>query len=225
MSWGARQAHFQMANKQEERLRRVLSKEVSARLRPRASASGWRQSQGWLFRQDGAWFVEARGTVSVGQKRTTVSVHVKPMGIDPIFWDIVGTPDNIHQPLSFRMFGAWTCSTPPWSESEIDESGLDPGGIAASILATASIQLGASRAHRSLSEFLAFLHEHSHGPGARPYLASVVCAHVLAGDLLSARHECIAARDRNLSDGFQVGRKRFADMAIEWLEAHPPAGH
>jgi hypothetical protein len=67
-------------------------------------------------------------------------IRVKPMAIDPIFWDLVGLPENREQPLSFRANGAWTCRPPYFAELDIEEH-TDSAVVADRMIAAATDQL------------------------------------------------------------------------------------
>lgn len=79
-------------DKAQQKLRKELGKAVAAELKKRSRDCGWKISQGWLFRQQDGWFVDARPSVWVMDSRTTLELFAKPMSIDPIFWDIANTP-------------------------------------------------------------------------------------------------------------------------------------
>jgi hypothetical protein len=91
-----------------EQKSQILAKSVAVELRSRAKAAGWKVSQGYLFREDGGWFVDAQPKVWIREQKWTLELSAKPMSIDPVFWEIVTTQDNNKRPLSFRLFGAWT---------------------------------------------------------------------------------------------------------------------
>jgi hypothetical protein len=126
-------------------------------------------------------------------------------------------------PLSFRLFGAWTIATPPRSETEIDEAGLDGGGVAKSILVAASRELEQAREHLTLESFIAFIEERRRKVALRAYLPAIVCAHVLRGDFERALAECVSARKVGEIGGFQIGPRSFVDLAIDWLRNNRPA--
>jgi len=179
-------------NNSEQKTRRALSKSVAAELRSQAKEAGWKVSQGWLFRDDNGWFVDARPNVWVMERKSTVELRAKPMSIDPIFWEIVGTKDNNKLPLSFRVFGAWTVSTPALTEVEVDEEALDAAGLADLMVQIARCELERSRLDRSLERFLSKVQEHHSRVPSRPHLPAVVCALALLDQREEARAACIA---------------------------------
>jgi len=147
--------------KDETKARTALSKDVATELRWRAKNAGWKVYRGWLFREDDGWFVDA--WCDVEQRKTTVTVHLKPMGIDPIFWDIVLAPQNRNQPLSFRLWGAWTIKAPGRNEHKIDNMGLDAPALTDCVLSIASQELVRTRENRSIETFIDFARQRRRG--------------------------------------------------------------
>ncbi|HEY5072634.1 MAG TPA: hypothetical protein VII63_11460 [Caulobacteraceae bacterium] len=74
--------------------RRMLDKSVAMQIKGFARDTGWRVSQGWLFREQDGWFFEVWTIVARNSPHTIAKFISKPMEIDPIFWDIVGLPEN-----------------------------------------------------------------------------------------------------------------------------------
>ena len=200
----------------EQRERRALSRAVAGELKRLVRGTGWRISQGWIFREYLGWFIEVRGIVRVGKPRTTVEWRAKPMGLDPVFWDIVGTPENREQPLSFRLFGAWTCRVPAMIEAEIPEGDAQSEGIARAVLAWADSQFTATEPSRSLDAFVELLRDH---PRRGFYLASYISALILMHRHNEALAECATAIESGEAGGFNVGRLTFPDMAKAWLNS------
>ena len=202
----------------EQKARRVLSKAVAAELRARTKGTGWRVSQGWLFRDDDGWFVEVRPMLHLAQRTSWLELRAKPMSIDPIFWEIVGTQNSDKLPISFRVFGAFTVTTPTLAKVEIDEGSLGPGALADMIIRVAQCELERSRHDRSTERFLAEVQEHHSRLPSHPYLPAIVCALILLGRREDARVVCITARVAQQSGGFIVGSRSFTDLAIAWLD-------
>ena len=175
-----------------------------------------------LFREDGDWFVDARPNVWVAEQKWTLDLFAKPMSIDPVFWDIVATKDNNKQPLSFRLFGAWTVTTPPISQVEVAENSLDAASLSDTIVQVAQREFERSKLCRSLEGFLSNLQKHGTD---NPYLPAVVCALVLLDRREDARKVCTIARERNKTGGFLVGSRTFVDLALEWLDETEPTRH
>jgi hypothetical protein len=102
--------------------RRAYRKNLPKAVRKASRASGWRCSQGDLFREMDGWFIFASLSVNLLRHETRLRFTAKPMKIDDIFWDITDLQENASQPLSFRVFGAWTCGCPSLYDAEIRES-------------------------------------------------------------------------------------------------------
>lgn len=212
-------------SKIEQKARRTLSKALGAELRVRAKGTGWKVSQGWLFREDAGWFVDARPTVHLMQHKAWLELHAKPMSIDRIFWDIVETENPDKLPLSFRLFGAFVVTAPAVMRVEIDEGSLDAAGLADLMLTVAQRELERSRNGRSVERFLAEVEDHHSRLPSHPYLPAIVCALILLGRREDARARCVTARAAQEIGGFMLGSRSFTDLAIAWLDRTGTASH
>jgi hypothetical protein len=200
----------------EQRERKTLSAAVAGELKRLVRGTGWRIAQGWIFREAAGWFIEVRANVWMGSPVIGVALSAKPMSLDPIFWDIVRTPENRDQPLSFRLFGAWTCSVPALVEAELPECEGNPEKIARNILRWADAQLSETEPSRSFDNFLASLRDH---PRRGSYLASYITALILGHRWGEALEESTAAKERGETAGFMAGALTFPEMAQAWLES------
>lgn len=194
-----------------------------AALKQLSKGSSWKFSRDYLFREHQGWFFYIAGGPWVGQARTRCALHLKPMGLDPLFWEIVDTRCNAEQPLSFRLFGAWTARVPEWISGDIDESGRSPVQIAGAVLEWADVALRQSVSVSKPGAFLTFVQERSNASPEWRFLAAEISMLLLMGDLRSALDKCREARARNITGGYSVGTKSFVDLAIERIEA-PPSG-
>lgn len=110
-----------------------------------AKGTRWKAKTGVLVGEQDGWLVAIHELTDVSQRRTRARVIVKPMAIDPIFWEIVGHPELCRQGLSFRYFGAMTCAPLILEEPELSEE----GGVTA--IAQRMLDLG----NRKLTEIAA----------------------------------------------------------------------
>src|SRR5882762_4101669 len=106
------QVNCSKLSREERVARRALCQAVKMQLKQLSKGTGWRFSKYVLFREHGGWFISTRSAVWLSEPKTTADFQIKPMALDPLFWEIVGLQSNNEQPLSFRFLGAWTCSTP-----------------------------------------------------------------------------------------------------------------
>jgi len=214
-------------SKEEAKARRLLAKNVAAELRGRAKAIGWKVSQGWLFREHNGWFVEARLSVLTSRPKSTVELHFKPMSIDPVFWEIMGLESNNSQPLSFRIFGAFTVGTHEQARIELDDTSLDAARLAELMLDESHRQFQSLASAQSVERFADHMRECQCRFPAASYLPAIVCALVLLDRRLEARELCQMALQRKETGGFWDGprSKSFIDLALEWLAKTEPARH
>ena len=190
--------------------RRALEKAVRAV----SKGSSWRSLQGCLFREHSGWFVSVSPSVHIYEPRTVGHVAVKPMSVDPIFWDLVGLPENRDQTLSFRLFGAWTCQPPTFAEIDIPESD-DVNIVAEQILRIADKQLAAESTW-SVEGFLQACREQ--GADKYSYLACQVCALVALHRESEALALCEAAKADGSMGGFMAPQGSFPEMAADWIK-------
>ena len=56
------------------------------------------------------------------------------MAIDPILWEVLDMAENGKAPLSFRAWGAFTCSSLPIANAEVEAGGSSPADVARAVL-------------------------------------------------------------------------------------------
>jgi hypothetical protein len=137
------------------------------------------------------------------------------MSIDPIFWDLVGLPENRDAPFSFRFTGAWTCRPPGFAEIEVPESEI-ASDVAERILSIADEQLNAIVTSWSTDDFLKVCQER--GADQDSYLPCTVSALIAMGREPEAASLCEAAKARGSSGGFTAPEGSFPEMAANWLK-------
>lgn len=211
---------MELSKREYQKGRRALGVAVAAALKQTARADGWRISKGWLFKERDGWFLEVRSYPWIVEDRTTAEFRAKPMALDPVFWQIVQTPENINQPLSFRLFGAWTCRGPAWSETSISEDdGADD--IAFRILDWASAQIKDPPLPFETNALIKFITDRPERRGFEGgWLAEVITLLMLAGRSDEARSLCMTAINSGESGGYTVGSKSFPQLALDWIEGH-----
>lgn len=208
--------------REEARAAKARRKAFDAALKSRAKVSGWRYAGGGVFRQDGDWFIDAL-PFPIDRSGYTVSLRLKPMALDPLFWDIAGLPENANLPLSFRANGAWVLRAPP-AELRVEGSDDCPEALAEAVLARIEAERLRSRAERSIQSLLDALGPHESLSGQT--LALALCLDILNGDLGSAAALCRRAASAQPPDpgGFIARRPdggvlTFVDQASDWIAA------
>ncbi len=200
--------HF---TREQARAKKEREQSFTAAIKHRAKAAGWRFSAGSLFRQRGDWFVSALPSL-LWQRGAIVMSMSKPMCIDPIFWDIVGLPENKALPLSFRANGAWVLRPPqPRAYVALEES--DPEKLADAVIAWAdgwSAEVEAKPLEALISEMEGL------GPLRYQFAAFEICLHLARRDYVRAR-ELIREQGEGGSGGFVTDGVSFFDQAKAWI--------
>jgi hypothetical protein len=191
--------------------RRALEKSVRAQ----AKGTGWKSVSGSIFREQADWFIEASLSVYIYECVTSAVISVKPMAIDPIFWDIVGLPENREQPLSFRAIGAWACRPPYFFEASVEEDG-DIAVVARRLIAIANEQLEIVLRSHSLDAFL--LACRGSAGTEEQYLPSLITTLVAMQRQDEALAICLEAQSHGSLGGFLAPEGSFVEMATTYLQ-------
>ena len=105
-------------------------KEALEHARPLLKKHDLKINSHWLFRVEGAWFFSAfiRATASQHgfEFRAEISVTVKPMAFDPIFWHSSHLLDNINKPVSFRCNAVFMLEGETFPSSILASEGRSP---------------------------------------------------------------------------------------------------
>ena len=207
-------------SRQETKERHALTRQLRKSLRERARGTGWGCARGCLFRNHQDWFVEVMPIVALNGLRTHLRLHIKPMALDPIFWQIAELPENVRLPLSFRASGAWTCHTYPVVETILPDAEHQAETLATLVLDWADEQLKQRGAHWTLQDFIDRLQHANNGWS----FASLVTALALAGRSDEAISTCLEAKTRGGMGGFMVAsRGSFVDLALAYLRSINPS--
>jgi len=188
-----------------------------AALKAVARTAGWKFANGGIFRQHGDWFVSVLPRLLWGRGIASM-LFAKPMAIDPLFWRVVGLPENERLPLSFRANGAWVLR-PPFSEANIALDEADPERLANDFVRWAGEQLPAV-ASRTPATLLSEIE----GLGDRRlhFAALEICLRLMLDDWGGALALC-EGRGPNDYGGFGSGTTTFFDWAREWIAAERPS--
>ncbi len=104
-----------MGKREENRLAKELKQKCEKAVGDQMKGTGWRKKHHTYFRQSDELFIclSAMPFIEFKQGIPTINLkvrsEVKPMSIDPIFWDLAQMPDNKSKPLSFRAWAAHKC--------------------------------------------------------------------------------------------------------------------
>lgn len=171
--------------REQQKAVKQRSNDFDAALKRDARAAGWRYARGTIFRQSADWFISILPSL-LWERGAVVRMMVKPMAIDPLFWDIVGLSGNNTLPLSFRATGAWVLR-PPSTESCVGLNTIEVELLAKDVFEWANTQVSQILTSISIASMLSAL------PGShqvRAHRALAICLHILAKDLDGAFELC-----------------------------------
>ena len=201
--------------------RSQFEKQILAAVTPGLRGTPWKRSGRQVFARLGNYFVSASISVHLNDARTTVVLSFKPMGLDPVLWDILGIGENRDRPLSFRANGAFTCTGLPVLERDLEVRGHTPEQVAASLLQMLEAdgsQHEESLASAGFSELVA-VHPNHAQRGA--YAITLVTSLILDGEENAARDLARAyatGAKFSCSQMTSMGRS-LHDLAIQWIES------
>ncbi len=171
--------------REQQKAVKQRSNDFDAALKRDARAAGWRYARGTIFRQSADWFISILPSL-LWERGAIVRLMVKPMAIDPLFWEIVGLNENNALPLSFRATGAWVLQ-PPSTESCVGLHTIEVEMLAKDVFEWGNNQVSQILASISIASMLGDLAE-SHQ--VRAHRALAICLHILAKDIDGAFQLC-----------------------------------
>jgi len=202
----------------EELARHAYKRQLVRELRQAAKGSGWKIADGLLFRDYHGWFVKILNGPIIYWRETIMYMHIKPMGIDPLFWDLLGMPENRRKSLSFRGLGAWTCRPVEFAYGGI-EDGMDAAGTARRIVEWADHELEKARADLTTDRFLGRLRAAPEQVERGRLTSSLIMTLLAAGREEEAEQACNEAIERGSSGGFFPAQGTFPMAALEHIRA------
>lgn len=102
-----------MGKREDNKLAKELEGQIIDGIKEQLKGSGWKKKHSSFFRQVDDKFLCASAYPyfefedSVPSMLLRVRYEAKPMGIDPIYWDISQMAENKNEPLSFRAWAAF----------------------------------------------------------------------------------------------------------------------
>ena len=198
--------------------RYAYGRDLVRELRQQAKDGDWKITGGLLFRNYQGWFVEILSGAILYWHETTIYLHIKPMGVDPLFWDILGMPENRRKSLSFRGLGAWTCRPVEFAHGGI-EDGMDAAGTARRIVEWANRELEKASADLTTDRFLDRLRAAPEQVERGRLTSSLIMTLLAAGREDEAEQACNEAIERGRSGGFFPEKGTFPMAALEHIRA------
>ena len=153
--------------------------------------------------------------------KTTVRLSAKPMSLDKLYWQIVDLDGNNSEPLSFRTWGAFTCTGLPLVEKAIADEGASADALASEVVQWADTQLEAAMPKLDAGTFSIALAEHPNQIERGAYAISYVTSLIDEGNLDVARQAATAYLDGSVQSVSRHthGGRDFHEIAVEWIDS------
>ena len=201
--------------------RRSFEKKLLKALSPKLKGSRWKKKQNAIYCEVDGYYFDVLVHVFLNDLTTTASMSAKPMSLDKLYWQITDLNSNNSQPLSFRTWGAYTCSGLPVAENTIVDEGLSPETLANDIVEWADTQLETSLPELVAEKFSAAIARHPNQVERGAYAITYVTSLIEEGNLDAARQTAAAYADgtaQSVSRHTHAG-KDFHEIAVDWINS------
>ncbi|OYT90141.1 MAG: hypothetical protein CFE43_19700 [Burkholderiales bacterium PBB3] len=181
----------------------------------------WRRKQTAVFRKDGEYFFVGRLNVHRNATRTIALFEAKPLVVDELLWDILGMRENSNEPLSFRAWGAFTCTAVPLRESEIEINNSSAETVARMFVSFLDESYEYAKDLLMHRDFLELLVEHPNHSERGSYAITQV-ATLISKEKYDEACTIATAHDKgNRTSTFQLHSNgaSFHHLAVSWLAA------
>ena len=198
-------------------LEKVLLKALSSTLK----GSRWKKNQNAIYCEVDGYYFDVIVSVFLNDSRTKVRMSAKPMSLDKLYWQITGLDENNSEPLSFRTWGAFTCSGLPLVEKSIADEGVGPDNLARDVVEWADSQLDMALPKLEAEKFSSEVARHPNQVERGAYAVTYVTSLIEEGNLDAARQAAAAYADgsaQSVSRHTHVGRD-FHEIAVEWIDS------
>ena len=209
-----------LTKREFEKLRTIFEKSLLKAVARQLKGRVWRKAQNVIFCEKNDFYY----SVSIGayrnDEKTKLTFSIKPMNIDPIFWEIMKMPENEKESLSFRTWGAFTCSEIPTEEKLILDRSTDEQSLAEEVLGWADELLEDYDKHSSEQKFSSLIKSHENQVQRGAYSISLVASLIAEGDFDEARMLANSYGSDELQSGFDMtseGRS-FHSHAVDWID-------
>lgn len=201
--------------------RRSLERDLLRALTPKLKGSRWKKKQNAIYCEVDGYYLDVLVGVFLNDSKTTFRMSAKPMSLDRLYWQITDLDDNHAQPLSFRTWGAFTCSGLPLGEESIADEGTRVDALAARVLAWADSQLESAMPRLQAESFSSAIARHPDQIERGAYAITYVTSLILEGDLDAARRAAVAYANGSAQSTVKhthIGRD-FHEVVVEWIDS------
>ena len=167
-----------MPKKKSER--DIFEDELLPLLYGKLKVASWRKKQGIFFCTKNEFFFEVDAGAHRLKDVSVARIAAKPMSLDPAYWRIVDLEENNNEPLSFRAWGAFTCSSIPIDSIEIPDSAKSPADISAELSVAIERSTGHFAGNTTEKQFIDIVasnpNQIERGSYAITYVMALYCA-------------------------------------------------
>ena len=202
------------------KLRGFLENETLKKLGIILKKKKWRKNHNIFFLSHKNWFWELTVSTHWNIEKTSATLAIKPMSIDPILWDIMDLSENHKAPLSFRANGAFICSSLPIDNFIIEDSEKNAEVVSLAIYSWVVDSFDEYCNHITESTFSSKVEAHENQRERGAYAISLITSLISEGNIEKARKYAQAYESSDLvsiskmtnSDG-----KSFHYHSLKWL--------
>ena len=184
--------------------------------------TSWKMKQNSIFHTRNDTFIEVTIRVSLLKYETEVSIASKPMSLDPLYWDIVGLEDNKSEPLSFRAWGAFVCSSLPQEERVFNDESVGPDEFSKQVIHYVCGRAKDIESKLSVHSFSEVVNTHPNQIERGAYAISLVTSLIDEQKFEQAYSmaEKYVSGDLESCHSHTHGNKGFHELAIQWLQVN-----
>jgi hypothetical protein len=201
--------------------RRLFEKKLLKALSPKLKSTRWKKKQNAIYCEADGYYFDVFVSVFLNDLKTTIRMSAKPMSLDKLYWQITDLSSNNSEPLSFRTWGAFTCSGLPVAEESIVDEGLSPDSLAGKIVEWADAQLEIALPELVAENFSTAVARHPNQVERGAYAITYVTSLIEEGNFDAARQSAAAYADgtaQSVSRQTHAGRD-FHEIAVDWINS------
>jgi hypothetical protein len=211
-----------LSKREFTKLRKSFEKLLLKELSQVIKGSGWRKNQNTIFRQKEGYFYVATFSVYLNDEVTKIEFSVKPMGIDPLFWEITGMRDNENQPLSFRAWAAFRCPEIPIEEFFVTDGSEDESKLSNKLFNWVQSRITELNETIDKTTFSELVKNHKNQKERGAYAITLITTLIAEGSLTKALELAKDYEAGQLTSGYEMSFEGtpFYTLAIDWLSKH-----
>lgn len=205
--------------REERAAAKLWIRDVELAMRAKVKKCHWKKSRETLFYVESDYFYYCDFFPNGISNNVDIRLWCKPLGLDPIFWEIFKIPENLKKPISHRSHAAFKCFGVKIDSCYLKfEKDQSPDSIV-----NAVIEYIDELTQKYIAENFDIPFEQQLIDHGDTLSISLVCAKILNGNLSSAKEIVNQAIQSQVKGPYGVigSDKNFYDYAYEWLKMKP----